>query len=213
MTQTNLGPPNAAPAPALSGPRPRIQTLSDMVFGLALSLGALVLIGQTPQDPDHLYTGVGLFAFSFIILVTVWYNYSTVMGLLPIETRGLVFANLVLLFVVALEPYLLFVVAFHVPDPVGEAASVLYAVDLAVMNAILAGFVHVLAQEDRGLVPASMLKRMRSIRDVNIIFAVVFLLSLAPVFWTWTWYGDMPGRILIWVLMLPVGWAVRLARR
>ncbi len=184
-----------------------------MVFGLALSLGALVLIGQPPQDPDHLHVGVGLFGFSFLILVTVWYNYSSVMGVLPVETRGLISANLVLLFVVALEPYLPFVVAFHVLDAVGEAASVLYAVDLAVMNAILAGFVHVLSQEDRRLVHASLLRKMRSIRDVNNGFAFVFLLSLAPVFWTWSWFGNMPSRIDIWVLTLPVGWAVRLARR
>ncbi len=184
-----------------------------MVFGLALSLGALVLISLTPEDPAHFYAGVGLFGFSFLILVSVWYNYSSVMAVLPVETRGLIVANLVLLFVVALEPYLLFIVAFHTTDAVGEAASILYAVDLAAVNAILGGFLHVLSQEDKGLVPASMVKRMRSLRDVNFGFAVVFLVSLLPVFWTWAWTPGFPSRILLWVLTLPAGWAVRLARR
>ena len=176
-----------------------------MVFGLALSLGALVLISQPPQTPDQLYAGLGLFAFSFIILLTVWYNYSTVMGVLPVETRGLLFMNLVLLFVVAIEPYLLYVVAFHTPDAVGESASVLYALDLAAMNAILGGFLHVLSREDKALVPASMLRRMRSIRDVNLGFAAVFLVSILPVFWTWIGPFGMPTRILLWILTLPAG--------
>ncbi len=184
-----------------------------MVFGLALSLGALVLISQPPQSPNGLYVGVGLFGFSFLILVTVWYNYSTVMVLLPVETRGLIFTNLVLLFAVALEPYLLFVVAFNVSDAVGNAASVLYGIDLAAMNAILGGFVHVLSREEKPLVPANLLKRMRSIRNVNLGFAALFLVSTLPVFWTWTWAGGMPSRVYLWILTFPVGWAIRLARR
>ncbi len=184
-----------------------------MVFGLALSLGALVLISQPPQTPDALYAGLGLFGFSFLILVTVWYNYSSVMAVLPVETRGLIVLNFVLLFVVAVEPYLLYVVAFQVPDPVGESASVLYALDLAVMNVILGGFMHVLSREDKALVPAVLLKKFRSIRDVNFGFAAVFLISTLPVFWTWMWLPGTPGRIVLWILTLPVGWAVRLARQ
>lgn len=184
-----------------------------MVFGLALSLGALVLISVPPQTPGALYAGLGLFGFSFIILVTVWYNYSRVMSVLPVETRGFILTNLMLLFVVAIEPYLLFVVAYHESDSVGEAASIVYALDLTAMNLILGAFVHVLSQEDRGLVPASRLKVMRSIRNANFGFAAVFLVSTLPVFWTWTWAPGIPVRILLWILTLPAGWAIRLARR
>lgn len=184
-----------------------------MVFGLALSLGALVLISQVPSTPQFLYAEVGLFGFSFLILVSVWYNYSSVLAVLPVETRGLIFTNFVLLFVVAVEPYLLFIVAFHTTEAVGEAASVLYALDLAVMNVILGGFVHVLSLEDRGLVPSNLLHRMRSIRNANFGFAAIFLVSILPVFWTWTWAPNIPSRIFLWILTLPVGWAIRLARR
>lgn len=184
-----------------------------MVFGLALSLGALVLISVPPQTPGGLYASLGLFGFSFIILVTVWYNYSRVMSVLPVETRGFILANLMLLFVVAIEPYLLFIVAYHESDSVGEAASVLYALDLTAMNVVLGGFVHVLSREDKALVPASQLKRMRSVRNVNLVFAAVFLVSTLPFFWTWTWLPGAPVRVLIWILTLPVGWVVRLARK
>ncbi len=184
-----------------------------MVFGLALSLGALVLISVPPQTPQGLYAGLGMFGFSFLILVTVWYNYSRVMSVLPVETRGLIVANLLLLFVVAIEPYLLFVVAFPANGTVGEAASVIYAIDLAAMNTILGAFAHVLSREDKGLLPAADLRRMRSIRNVDFGFAAVFLVSALPVFWTWTWLPRIPVRILLWLLTFPVGWTVRLLRR
>ena len=196
-----------------SGPRPHVQTLSDMMFSLALSLGALVLISQLPQTPTELYAGLGLFGFSFLILVTVWSNYSRVMSVLPVETEGLIILNLLLLFVVAVEPYLLNVVAYQGLKPVGEAASVLYGVDLAVMNMILGGFVHVLSREEKALVPSSLFKQLRRIRDVNLGFAAVFLISVLPVFWTWMWLPGIPSRFVLWILTLPVGWSVRVARR
>ena len=120
-----------------------------MVFGLALSLGAITLIGQPPQDPSQLYAALGIFAFSFIILMTVWYSYTTIMASITLETRGLLVLNLVLLFVVAIEPFLLAVVAFQ-PGPsstgLAEPGSVLYAIDVAAMNAILGAFMHILAR-------------------------------------------------------------------
>lgn len=185
-----------------------------MVFGLALSLGALVLISQPPRTPLDLYQGLGIFAFSFLILVTVWYNYSTIMAALPLETRGLVILNLILLFVVAIEPYLLYVLAYYGGNSVGEPASVLYAIDLAAMNAIMAAFAHVLAREERPLIPPAMLRRMRSTRNVTAAMAVIFLVTTLPVFWTWTLVPNaMPMRFVLWTVTLPVGWVNRLVHR
>jgi len=38
-------------------PRPRIESLTDLVFGLALSIGAITLISKQPAKPDDLYQG------------------------------------------------------------------------------------------------------------------------------------------------------------
>ncbi len=195
--------------PPAKGPRPHIQTLSDMVFGLALSLGALVLVNQPLRQPTDLYYGLGMFAFSFLLLVTVWYSYSIVMSVLPMETRNLLFLNLVLLFVVAVEPYLLYVLAYHAAEPVGEPASVLYALDLAGMTAILGGFTHVLAREDRPLVPVALFQKMRARRNVDFAISGLFLVSILPFFWTWMWLPSFPGRIGLWLISFPVRWATR----
>ncbi len=188
-----------------------MQTLSDMVFGLALSLGALVLISQPPADPGRLYYGLFIFGFSFVILVTVWYNYASIMAVLPLETLGLVLLNLALLFVVALEPYLLTQVALPANVAVQEPASVLYAFDLAAMNATMAGLTHVLSREERHLVPPKLMHRMRTTRNFTLATAVLFAVSALPVFWTWMVIPNvLPLRILLWTLTLPVGWFRRL---
>ena len=186
-----------------------------MVFGLALSLGAITLIGQPPQDPSQLYAALGIFAFSFIILMTVWYSYTTIMASITLETRGLLLLNLVLLFVVAIEPYLLAVVAFQ-PGPsstgLAEPGSVLYAIDVAAMNAILGAFMHILARGEKPLLAPPQARKMRIRRDFTRGAAALFLVSALPVFWTWIWLG-LPSRVVLWILTLPLGWVVRARTR
>ncbi len=182
------------------------------MFGLALSLGAFVLISQPPENPGQLYIGIVIFGFSFLILMNVWHNYSSIMSALPLETRGLLILNVVLLFVVALEPYLLNVVEFTKFSAVSEAASVLYAFDIAAMNFILAGFMHVLAREERPLISASAARRMRFTRNFVFAFGAVFALTALPVFWEWSWFS-FPGRVVIWILTLPAGWGLRIVSR
>ena len=64
-------------------PRPRIQSLSDLIFGLALSIGALTLIGQQSADFQHLLISLFYYGFSFLILINVWRIYTNTMDLLP----------------------------------------------------------------------------------------------------------------------------------
>ena len=184
-----------------------------MVFGLALSLGAVVLIAQRPTDAPSLYTGLLIFGFSFLILVTVWYNYATIMAVLPLETQRLVVLNLVLLFAVALEPYLLYVVAYPVPTAAVEPASVLYALDVAVMNGILGAFTHILTREARPLVAAAEVRKMKGIRNLRLALGVVFAVTALPVFWSWIVAPGLPARVVLWILTLPIGGIVRLLRR
>lgn len=69
-----------------SAPKSRIQTLSDLIFGLALSISALTLIGRQPATTQQLLTSLGLYGFSFLILISVWRLYSSITSILPLET-------------------------------------------------------------------------------------------------------------------------------
>ncbi len=68
-------------------PRPRIEGLADLVFGLSLSLGALSLVVSPPSTNSEINGHILVFVFAFLILITIWINYTASMSVLPTETR------------------------------------------------------------------------------------------------------------------------------
>jgi uncharacterized membrane protein len=195
-------------------PRPRIQTLSDLVFGLALSISALTLIGQQPTTINQLATSLGLYGFSFLILISVWRIYSTVTSILPVETSFLTNLNVVLLFLVSIEPYL-FNELFALSGDLNTYVSNLYALDLAVMFLIMAFFNHYLAIEEKKLVPKNLLGKYRLHRNLCLIVVCIFLISIAPFFanfivLSYTVEGMsyiITLRSFLWIFALLIGWS------
>src|SRR5216683_7535019 len=108
-------------------PRPRIQSLSDLIFGLALSIGALNLITSKPTDTSILFGSIATFGFSFLILIFVWFRYTEVMSVLPVETGRTRALNTAMLFLVAIEPYLFNQISFGL----GSTASTSLPQDIA----------------------------------------------------------------------------------
>ncbi len=53
----------------------RIESLSDLVFGLALSIGSLEFLSTPGQTAFELEKNVAYFGFSFSILVFTWLGY------------------------------------------------------------------------------------------------------------------------------------------
>jgi uncharacterized membrane protein len=165
-------------------PRPRIQSLSNLIFGLALSIGALTLIGQQASDFQHILISLGYYAFSFLILINVWRIYSNTMDLLPVETAGLVDLNIVLLFLVSIEPFLFNQILGSSTLAVAENVSVLYALDLAGLFLIMAFFTHSLVDEEKKLVPQSLLLSYKRVRNFELLASAIFLVSIIPIFWS-----------------------------
>jgi uncharacterized membrane protein len=192
-------------------PRPRIETLSDLVFGLALSIGALTLVGKPPSTPADLRSDVLGFGFSFIILISVWLRYTQIMSALPLETATTVLLNVVLLFLVSVEPYLLSLLNAAEAVSMFDYVSVVYALDLAGLMVILGLFTHMLTTEDRRLVPARLLGHQRRSRNAFFASAFLFLVSTLPQFLAWTFAG-FPMRVLFWYVPLIVLWTLHVPR-
>jgi len=191
-------------------PRPRIQGLSDLIFGLALSIGAIQFIGNLPSDSTTLGYDLLEFGFSFLILINVWNRYTSTTSVMPVETAVLVRLNMLLLFLVAIEPFLFDVLfAKGLGTDVGTAASVYYGLDIGGMNLVLAYFTHILASEEKNLIPRELMGRYRTTRNLLVVGAALFLLSDIPVFWG-IFVGGLPLRVVIWVLTIPVLWTQRI---
>jgi uncharacterized membrane protein len=180
----------------------KIESLSDLVFGLALSIGSLILIGRAPQSGHDLEVNVLLFGFSFLIIVLTWLGYSRTMSVLRDETSLGLFANLVLLFFVALEPYLFYVLQSVQPSGLLDAASVAEGLDLAglfLMQAVLAYLV--VRQGGAGSVSGqrihpSVVARFRRTVRLDVIVAAILAVSTLPFFWVNTPFDYV--RFIMW---------------
>jgi uncharacterized membrane protein len=172
----------------------RIENLSDLVFGLALSIGSIILISNLPRNPGDLISSVGLFGFSFLIVISIWSGYTRTMAVLPTEVRGAFLINIALLFCVALEPYLFYVLQLQTTLGFLDFASSVYAVDVGAMMFILAGLIYLVLHEERvgmsrGL-PQSLLTRLRSIRNAEVSTGAIFIFSALPFVWLPDLYGS-----------------------
>lgn len=197
-----------------SNPKPRIESLSDLIFGLALSIGALSLISKPPVSPAEIRSDIIGFTVSFIILISVWLRYTSIMSVLPMETPATVFLNVVLLLLVSIEPYFFDLLNLG-PNPTLsqlanlEYASVLFALDIAGLMAIMAFFTHILTVEENKLVSMKLIRKYRIVRNSLFLAAGLFLLSVLPQFWAWKIYGTA-FRFYFWLVPLGIFWIRRL---
>jgi uncharacterized membrane protein len=183
-------------------PRPRIETLSDLIFGLALSIGAITLLSEKPNSFVGLASSLVGFGWAFLILALVWVRYTRVMSVLPVENGKIIGANMLLLFLVSIEPYLynLITVSF-VPTP-GQLDSgittALYAADMGSLFLIIAFFTHELTIEERKLIPKELLRSYRLQRNMTIVVTALFYVSILPIFWSMAVFG-FQVRFIIWM--------------
>jgi hypothetical protein len=204
-----------APPPARI--RVRIESLSDMIFGLALSIGSLFLIGRVPQSGHDIAVSVLLFGFGFVIIVMTWLGYSRTMAVLPVEVPYALAANLVLLFVVAVEPYLFYVLESASSLGMVDAASVAYGIDVGAMFLMLAVLANLVVKEGerggRGQKPlhTEVLARFKIAVKLDFAIGAIFLVSALPFFWVDTPVGFV--RLDMWFSSFLIFTIGRVARR
>src|SRR5437879_7174111 len=98
-------------------PRPKIETLVDLIFGLSLSIGAVALITvSAPSSTAEINRRLLAFIFTASFLITNWMVYTYQMSVLPVETNFVIYMNIVMLILVATVPYLLYNVEFANPN-------------------------------------------------------------------------------------------------
>jgi uncharacterized membrane protein len=193
-------------------PKPRIEGLSDLIFGLALSIGAITLVENPPKTSLAIYQDVATFAFSFYILISTWLRYTRIMSVLPLERRRTVLANVVLLFCVAIEPFLYNLLQSSVTGVETSSflatASTLFAFDIGGMTLMLGLFCNEIATKDRKLVPTDLIGSFRTERNRWLLSAALFSVSAIPIFWSIQIYGTQI-RFWIWIAALILALAER----
>jgi hypothetical protein len=126
------------------------------------------------------------------------------MSVLPVETTRTRALNTIMLFLVAIEPYLFNQISFGFtatgsPTLPQIDASATYALDLGAIWAILAAFTHILTIEEKKLVAPDLFRKYRLMRNLEIIVAAIFFISILPQFWD-TVIGSTSLRYVLWAL-------------
>jgi len=193
--------------------RSRIESLSDIIFGLALAISSIPLISRLPAKPFGILIDLAEFGFSFLILMSVWVGYTNIMSVLPVEDTTTLNLNLVLLFFVSAEPYLFYLnITFDLltHEIFLNLASTLYALDMMGLMLILALFTHQLAKEEKGLVPKESMRQFKRVGNTLYLSAALFAISILPIFWWLKLYGQ-PIRFYFWFIPLILSFFIRIS--
>jgi uncharacterized membrane protein len=194
-------------------PRARIESLADLIFGLALSVGAISLVSNPPNNVGAVYNDLATFGFSFLILITMWLRYTRIMSVFPLDSPRVIRLNIVLLFCVSIEPFL-FNLVRNPPaaaNTVGFAATTttFYALDLGAMFVIMGGFTLTLADEERNLVPKEMMRQFKVSGWGWFVCGALFFVSAIPIFFTTSIGALGPLRYYFWAAPLVLIWILR----
>jgi uncharacterized membrane protein len=178
-----------------------LDKLTDTIFGFALAVGALSFTAKSVQNESEVIAGIFMFGQSFLILIVIWWGHHNLMLHIDTNRPKTIFMNIVLLFFVAIEPYLLN--ALNADFSLFAFTSTLYAIDMAFLMGISASLAHILVTENRGKLSDIQLKSYRSRRNSQIMFAGLFLLSALPQFLTWR-LMNIPVRVCLWYTTLAI---------
>jgi uncharacterized membrane protein len=189
-------------------PRPRIESLADLIFGLSLAIDSIALLPTAATTTDQMNSRILIFAFAFLFLITAWLIYTTYTSVLPVDTAGATVLNVILLLFVALIPYLLNNVVIGDSPAIKEYSSALFTVDLSGILVILAAMAHVIGREEKRLVAPELANLFRNGRNRMSVLAVLMAISIAPLFWEVSILG-IPARIYLWTVPLISYWAGR----
>jgi uncharacterized membrane protein len=167
------------------------------------------LVANPPNNATTLYSDLATFGFSFLILIVVWLAYTRLMTALAQEHHSTVRLNVVLLFFVSIEPFLLNVLVRQgLSRSFFGAVSQAYAVDIGVMVSLLGLFAWAVAGSDSGALRDQVRRSFRR-EALNRWFAAgLFFVSAVPVFEQVQAFGEAL-RLWMWVAAVGVVWATR----
>jgi uncharacterized membrane protein len=190
-----------------------LERLSDLIFGLALSISALVLISQPPRNLQEILIDVVGFSYIFFILVVIWMRYSAALAFGESETPGQIRLNFAILFLVLLVPYFFFLLARgptgFVDSRMNEVASILFALNLAAIMSILAIFSDQIAKCQKDRCHPGTSTRNSIYRVVFYSSAVILTVSTLPFILDLALFG-IPLGYFFWtgpiILIMVGGW-------
>jgi len=180
------------------------DSFSDIIFGLALSIGSLILIQNRVQVWQSFVWNIVLFGFSFAVIAMAWLSFSATIRYLSTEVPAVVFLNLALFFCVILEPYL-FYMLMNSSGQLSMVISEVFAFDIGFMFFVLGILAEMVLKEARLNHPSYHSDDLETLGHLiypRYVVGGLFLISIVPFFWVSTSLGHL--RPMVWVSSIAV---------
>jgi uncharacterized membrane protein len=164
------------------------DSFSDIIFGLALSIGSLILVQHQVPNWQSFVSNILLFGFSFAAIAMVWLSFSSTIRYLSTQTPSVILLNLLLFFCVVLEPYL-FYTLMNSNGQLLIVTSDVFALDMGFMFFVLGTLSLIVAKRARRSHPnyhSNDLEILQQMIYPRYILAALFLLSVDPFLWVST---------------------------
>ena len=188
------------------------ESFSDIIFGLALSIGSLILIQNRITGWQSFVGSIVIFGFSFLIIALIWLLFSRTVSYLSIEGSPIVYLNLVLFFCVALEPYLFYLLMNQDYQLFLNFTSMGYALDVGIMFIVLSVLTSIILKQDamgrankKPIMNLTQAVKFKHMRIAEFIAGACFIISAAPFFWFSSPIGTI--RFVFWYATFAV-WLV-----
>ncbi len=181
----------------------RIESLTDLIFGLALSIGAVLLASNAITNSSQLFSNLLSYGFGFFILVFVWFRYTAIISRIRFSTRSIVFLNLLLLFFVTLEPYLFNIMKSSISYALLDTISSLFAFDMGAIMLTLAVLTFIVIKQKA----ISRLNHYIQLVLANVVVAIIFFVSMLPFFWNIILFG-LEARFFVWIFSFPLTYLI-----
>ncbi len=183
----------------------QFKSLTDIVFGLAISIGGIGFITSIPRSSADIFSGMAWFALGFLILIALWVNYTRVIDETEIESPGDMILNVLLLLCVSLEPIVLNIIsalssnsAPQVQPGLLDFSTTIYAVDVGSMLLIFSLLYHWVVQDKIKAGLYQQMMEFRHLRNIRVLEGGIFFLSVLPFFWNDVVNG-IQLRYIIWL--------------
>ena len=171
----------------------KFRSITTEVFALTLGLGAFSLSLLPRTSLLEVAQAVGLFAVAFLYIVLIWLIQSRFFEKYALYDNTFVALNFVILFLVAISPFLMYGLALS--SDLADPMSILYALDIMGIYAILGVLHHRFLQRNRAQLNALDTREVKMDRNMQFLIGLWFLVSVAI---------PMDFRFVFWVLLLPM---------
>ena len=171
----------------------KFKSITTEIFALTLGLGAFSLAIVPRTSILEVAQAVGVFGIAFFYIAIIWIINFRFFEKYSLYDNTFLALNFAVLFMVAISPFLM--QGFSLSSDFADTMSILYALDIMGIFAILGVLHHRYILQNKEQVEAETTREAKMDRNMQFIIALWFLISA---------FIPLQYRFIFWMLLPPI---------